>query len=124
MAGVGEAGGRSTGLEPHGPAAGAGGRGRRLRAKGLRSAANSLAREAVAGWLVGVRGLEAPSRDENLVRGGGAAAGRLSSVCPSVRRGRVPFWISCPKTLIWTMNYKGFLKVVLRFCKSSKTIRF
>ena len=43
--------GRSIGLETHGPAAGAGGRGRRLRAKGLRSAANSLAREAVAGWL-------------------------------------------------------------------------
>ena len=45
--------GRSIGLETHGPAAGAGGRGRRLRAKGLRSAANSLAREAVAGWSEG-----------------------------------------------------------------------
>ena len=31
--------------------------------------------------VFGVRGLEAPSRDENLVRGAGAAAGRLSSVC-------------------------------------------
>ena len=37
----------------------------------------------VTGLQVGVRRLEAPSRDENLVRGAGAAAGRLSCLCPS-----------------------------------------
>ena len=67
----------------------------------------------IQSMMIGVRGLEAPSRDENLLRGAGAAAGRLSSVCLSVTTGRVTFWISGPKRLSkrYTCVHSG-----TRFC--------
>ena len=74
---------------------------------------------------VGVRGLEAPSRGENLLRGAGAAAGRLSCVCLSVRHTRpghfLDFWSQKVEQTLYSCP---FWNAILRFQNIKYSIRF
>ena len=70
---------------------------------------------------IGVRGLEAPSRDENLLRGAGAAAGRLSSV-RHTRPGHFLDFLS--QKVEQTLYRCPFWNANLRFQNIKYSIRF